>query len=409
MPVSIRHPTLAKTVFVALSVLGFYTIVLHMYLSQAPDRFLEAHIASRVPLLLTGGRIPAVDAIIDPLISFFVAAFGDTSSPAYSTTTNFVWSFSAAIQLPLIEALRVRPDAGSASITGPSHTISVGSRLLRYPVVWGILYQRLSGGWILPLWLLAFLFAFPQRTSATLTRIEAESVFFGWWFGHTIPALLMLIPGSPPLDRPPTWIAFPILMSVVQYTYRVARERLTQRAAGHKGGYVMVQMTYASALLMGLASHVHLVIIPAFYATPVSATLLQKAGPLAAYLKEFFIPSPGFAIPSPNTTTAASGVQHFVQWDTIVVFAAVWVAVLWDMRMQQSVANKRTHSIAWWKSAGLWIAASALILGSLVAGPGATTAGMMMYREKILCVASRRREAEELQKTVVSYGSISQE
>lgn len=406
---SIAHPTLAKTVFVSLSVLGFYTIVLHMYLSRAPDRFLEAHKASRVPLLLTGGRIPVVDAIIDPLISFFVAAFGDTSSPAYSTTTNFVWSFSAAIQLPLIEALRVRPDAGSTSITGPTQTISLGSRLLRYPVVWGILYQRLSGGWILPLWLLAFLFAFPQRTSGTLTRIEAESVFVGWWLGHTIPALLMLVPGSPPLDSPPAWIAFPILMSLVQYAYQVARERFTQGPDGQKGGYIVVQMAYASALMMGFASHVHLVLIPAFYATPLSATLLQKAGPLVTYFKDFFIPSPGFAIPSPNTTTAASGVQHFVQWDTIVVFVAVWIAVVWDMKMQQSVAHRRAQSVAWWKDSELWTAACVLLVGALVAGPGAATAGMMMYRERTLYAANVYSEAEELQKVVADYGATSQE
>lgn len=331
---SLAHPTSAKTVFVSLSILGFYTVALHMYLSGAFDLFLEVHKASRVPLLLTGGRIPVVDPLLDPLITFFVAAVGDPSSSAYSPTSNFAWSFSAAIQLPLVEALRVQPG------TYQSTSYSLGTLLLRYPVVWGVFYQRFSGAWVLPLWMLAF----PQRRSVMLSRIEAESVFFGWWLGHTLPALLMLTPGSPPPVRPPAWIAFPILMSLVQSMYRAARGRFTQ-TKGQKGGYMVLQMTYASALLMSFASHVHLIIIPASHATPVPATLLQKAGPLAAYLKDFFVPPTALAIPSRSTTTAASGMQHFVQWDTIVVFAAVWIAVIWDIEMQQSVAftGKRSN------------------------------------------------------------------
>jgi len=353
IPYRIVAPT-----FILLSILGFYTIAIHMYASHAPDRFLEIHKASKVPLTLTNNRIPLIDTIFIPLISFFVAAFGDRTSDAYSTTVNFVWSFSAAIQLPLIEAQRVRTSAGTH--------ISWGTRLLTYPIVWGILYQRLSGGWILPLWLLAFLYAHPDL-QGELTAVDGESVFVGWWAGHTIPALIMLVPGAPPLSRAPAWIAFPVWMVLGQKGYAFVRSRWLKRT--HEGsGYALVQLTYASSLLSSFASHVHLVLIPALTATPSPAPLRAKLLPFLAYLQDFFWPASGLAIPSVAVTTASSGVRHFVQWDTIVVFLAVFIGVVWDMQARGIHAE--------WKMVA-WMSAL-----SFTVSPGAMTAGLMMYRER---------------------------
>ena len=82
-----------------------------------------------------------LDDSLRPLVSFFVSAFADANSPSYSTVVAFVWSFSSAIQLPLVEALRNQDSAT------PTHWLNTSAaRALSHPMLWGILYQRLSGG-----------------------------------------------------------------------------------------------------------------------------------------------------------------------------------------------------------------------------------------------------------------------
>ena len=176
---------------------GFYFIIVQMVESKAPDRFLEVHKMSAVPLNFTNGVLPLLDSFLRPLISFFVSAFDDTSSPSYPTVIAFVWSFSSAIQLPLVEALRASPEP--ETLKPSPWWIRLFTRSLAFPVVWAILYQRLAGGFILPIWLFCFLQSTTRKSGTLVRRAEAESAFVGWWFGHTIPALIMIIPGQPPL------------------------------------------------------------------------------------------------------------------------------------------------------------------------------------------------------------------
>ncbi|THH28345.1 hypothetical protein EUX98_g5842 [Antrodiella citrinella] len=372
-PTTMISYRLAIPTFVFLFTLGFYTIVVHMYASHAPDRFLEAHKASKVPLTLTNNRIPVVDALFTPLVSFFVAAFGDRSSDAYAITANFVWAFGAAIQLPLIEAQRVprpAPLSPHRPQSSESSGVRLGTRLLKHPMVWGILYQRFSGGWVLPLWLLAFLHAHPDLQGEP-SRVDAESVFVGWWAGHTVPALMMLVPGLLPLDRVPVWIAFPVWMVLAQKAYVLLRGTCWPQPPGSErqgDGYTFVQLTYASALLCSFASHVHLVLIPALTATPSPAPLQDKIPAFLTNMKDFFVPSTGLGIPSVALTTASSGVRHFVQWDTIVVFLALFTGVVWDVRARGSQAG--------WKTV-VWMS-----MLSVMVGPGVVTAWLMMYRER---------------------------
>ncbi|TCD64414.1 hypothetical protein EIP91_004095 [Steccherinum ochraceum] len=395
---SMLHSNLPAFVFLSLSALGFYTIIVHMFASHAPERFLEVHKASKVPLSVSAGYLPALDAILTPLVSFFVSAFGDTTSSAYAITANFVWSFSAPIQLPLIEGLRVRSgatrsDKGDSAGERASNGGGIAVKLLQYPMIWGMLYQRLSGGWIIPLWLLTFLYASPQRSvdvragkTTGVSRIDAESVFVGWWIGHTIPALLMLVPRSPPLERPPIWMAFPILMSLCQWIYKEVRTRLTsvRRTPQHEEGYVFLQLTYASVLLISFASHIHLVIIPALASSDTSSSLLQKVVPSLRYFQDFFVSATGFAVPAIASTTAASAVRDFVQWDTIVVFISVWIAVVWDLARWEENAGKRqrlSRTNEWFSYSQLLLI---LVLASVGMGPGSVTAALMLYRESLL-------------------------
>lgn len=383
-------------VFVFFSLCGFYFIVVQMQLSHAPDRFLEVHKASLVPLSLTNDKLPLVDKILTPLVSFFVAAFGNPESKAYPTVVDFVWSFGAAIQLPLLEAQR----EGSSS--GPTVYSRLAQKALAYPMVWGILYQRLSGGWILPLWLLAFMHAGTRVSGTGIDAAKAESVLFGWWAGHTLPALAMLIPGQPALSSAPIWIAFPILMSVAQAAYLFVRTRVPMFKSGSSSssyrvtrarGYVCAQLLYLSALVGSAAAHLHLVLIPglssASFQSPFSSPklgLVNKLLGLAHHLYVFFTPANGLRTPSPASTTADSGVVHFVQFDVLIVFAAVWTAIIWDLALRRRDAassSTTTTTSTGFRSTLVWVLqlVSLLFVGSMVVGFGGATAGLLMYRE----------------------------
>ncbi|TDL16704.1 hypothetical protein BD410DRAFT_795105 [Rickenella mellea] len=377
--------------FSLLALAGFYFIVVHMVASKAPLRFLEVHKASQVPLALT--HISLLDKMLTPLVSFFIAAFGDPSSPAYPTTIDFVWSFGSAIQLPLIEAQRVGMDA-------PSMSRSV----LAWPMIWGVLYQRVSGGWILPLWLLAFMRSKTRAAGAGIGKIEAESVFAGWWLGHTIPALAMLVPGQSPFTRPPIWIAFPILMSLAQHGYYCARRSLcpasTRNNDNTRSGYVILQLTYLSAFVLSCIAHIHSVIIPGLLSAPAPSSIPTHLHYLlTTYLYNFFIPPTGLRIPSPESTTAASGVRHFVQWDVLVVFAAVWLAGIWDLvlRRHDRDASKKGHegkNCVWAVVGFVGGVTASLFVTALALGPGAATAGLYAYRESVMEEARARRRTD---------------
>lgn len=346
-----------------------------MALSHAPDRFLQAHEESKVPLSLSDHKLPLLDTILTPLISFFVAAFGDTSSQAYPTVVHFVWSFGCAIMLPLIEAER----------TGVQwNTQSKAIKWLSLPMIWGIFYQRLSGGWIIPLWLIAFMQAKTRADGVSMESRKAESVLVGWWIGHTLPALVMLVPGQPALHQAPLWVAFPILMSLAQRIYLHFRQHIgPQSREESREVPLALRLLYLSGFVAAFLAHVHLLLIPALaaapYSSPTNSPFLNKGIGLIHGLYKFFVPKTGLGIPSPAETTAASGVVHFVQFDVIVVFSAIWTALLWDLALRRPAPNQTTYACSTWK----WVvkSVSALLVGSLLLSPGATTAVLMMYRE----------------------------
>ena len=170
-------------------------------------------------------------------------------------------------------------------------------------MAWGILYQRVSGGWILPLWFLVWMHSRVRSTARPLERVRAEGVLVGWWAGHTLPALAMLVPGLPPLRAAPVWIAFPILMSGASTIYTtLVPKNATRRGSS---GYVMTQLTYLSALALGAIAHAHVVLVPGLAATSVDASmsrqeaLMIKLRGLTGHLWKHYVP-PSFAIPSPD-------------------------------------------------------------------------------------------------------------
>lgn len=254
-------------------------------------------------------------------------------------------------------------------------------------MIWGIFYQRLSGGWIIPLWLFFFMYARTRSMGKAVPQAQAESALIGWWLGHTVPALAMLIPNQPSLCAVPIWVAFPILMSIFQTLWLWLRTRGLPhylRASESESGHFALQLTYASAMIASLIGQVHVVLIPALraassYAPTKNVVFDKDLGLFETLISFFFAPfgGPAFGLlpTSPSETTAASGVMHFVQCDVLVVFSAVWVALLWDLSMRRG-ASRKQDMVCW-----LFKMVCALALGGFILSPGAATGALMMYRE----------------------------
>ncbi|EJD03455.1 uncharacterized protein FOMMEDRAFT_168389 [Fomitiporia mediterranea MF3/22] len=330
---------LSSVVFVFFAICGFYFIVLQMALSHAPDRFLEVHKASDVPLSITHNTLPLLDKVLTPLISFFVAAFGNSSSAAYPTVVHFVWSFGCAIQVPLIEAQRI-------GVYGTKSKRSLAVLALAFPMTWAVLYQRLSGGFIIPIWLAFFMQAKVRAEGAGMEQFKAESAVAGWWIGHTFPALVMLVPGLPALHKAPLWVAFPILMSLGQWGYLFIRRRL----AGSHGpsrsdsGYLPAMFLYLSGFIGAFFAHLSIM------GSTHSRSTRNKLLGLMMFIYNFFVPATGLRIPSPAETTAESGVVHFVQFDVIVVFSALWTALIWDLAIRRATLKTTKMDTFKWVS-----------------------------------------------------------
>lgn len=218
--------------------------------------------------------------------------------------------------------------------------------------------------------------------------------------GHTLPAALLLIPNQPHLPLVPlyTYIAFPLLMPFVARCYVFARSSFSDGASLAGPGYIPLQLTYFSAFLTAAVARVHLVVIPGLASVSASAPtafpLLNKLANLAGYIVSFTFPST-LHTPTASETTAASGIIHFVQWNSLVVFAAVWVALLWDMSLRDARMADRQPA----GKAGGWQGAvkavAALCGASFVLGPGAATAALFILREaqmERLRVAMKRWE-----------------
>ena len=374
------HPKNSTPIFILLAICGFYFVAFHMIKSRAPVHYLEVHKASNVPLTPTNGRFPAIDRAVSPLVSFFVAAFNDPSSRAFATAIDFVWSYSAAILLPLIEPQRISLTNGW----------SLSKTFLGSPLIWGLLYQRLSGGWIMPLWLFVFMHSPTRTNTGGVSRIGAESVFVGWWLGHTLPALSMVLPGRHHIPSALySYVAFPALMPIFQQAYLFVRRILVgpvqESSVDKHTGYIVLQLTYLSAFMVSSVSHIYLVILPAL-ANPGSG--IGKIINLIKYLYRFYIPPTGIFVPLVENTTAESGIIHFVQMDILVVFSAIWIAMLWDLHQRRQEAHETSKSANQTQPprSTNWNIAAGCILVSVSAalGPGAATSALFMYREKQL-------------------------
>ncbi|KAF9234757.1 hypothetical protein BU15DRAFT_65394 [Melanogaster broomeanus] len=281
------------------------------------------------PFRLPYTNRPDADKIICGMVSFFNALMDPSSRPllAEVLTTAAVLSI-----IPFVEAAREKR-----------------SFLLRTPAAVGVLFQFASLGVIMPLYSLLLVITgtasrrpSPSTTDSKINQANAEALLFALLAGYVVPTVCMVVYDVP--NATAIWQAFPLLMEFAQFAHRLIRPASRYVDSGHR----TVMATFALLFVVSAAVH-------AAYVWPLLGDL--------ELLTTIFAPS-RVAL-DPAATSLTEGVGAFIRWDVVIGAGATMLATLW---MASSV--EQVFAIVLWHG-----------LSTVVFGPGAAIAGVLLWRE----------------------------
>jgi hypothetical protein len=258
--------------------------------------------------------------------------------PTHVLTGELLASLTAISIIPFIESTRAKRPL-----------------VLAAPTLIGLAYQKFSGGIVLPLYWLIFVWTHPRSVPHSGTKIrsdDAESTALAMMLGYMIPTFAMYWTAEPRVVA--AWQVFPVWISIVFYLTKFVRRSSKRTVAS---GYHVTQSTLFLGFLTSAVVHWKIVIL----------STLQSEDPLRTALDVFI---PYLYAPPPSQTTSVSAAGQLLRWDAIFIvlsglaagFYSLWVL---DFR-------------------GLFRGFLGVIVGTLLFGPGSAVAGLWMWREKCL-------------------------
>ncbi|KIJ60618.1 hypothetical protein HYDPIDRAFT_138813 [Hydnomerulius pinastri MD-312] len=286
--------------------------------------------------------MPDVDKVVCGMVGFFHALMDPTYRPLLAELAATMAVLSI---IPFVEAAREKR-----------------SFFLRTPAAVGVIFQLLTLGVIMPLYSLLFIVTGaagrkPGPTSgAKINQANAEALLFALFVGYIIPTVCMIIFEDPIVTA--IWQAFPLLMEVAQFVHRVIRPP----SRYIESGYRTVQATFIFIFLASTAIH-------AFYVWPLLGDFET--------LREMFVPS--VVAQNPATSSLSDGVAAFIKWDVIIGGGSTILSTAW-------MANGVLEFIA----IILWHSVAIVLLG-----PGASIAGVLLWKEAKLNRGSQALKLEE--------------
>ncbi|KAI0050028.1 hypothetical protein FA95DRAFT_1570849 [Auriscalpium vulgare] len=268
-----------------------------------------------------------VDSFACYLATFFQTSLGPGNLPYF---IHFLASWAVLIAFPFLEAARQgRP------------------LILAFPVIHGILYQTASAGVMYPLYWAAFILTGRASTRlprehAKISQGHAEATLFGFIIGFVVLSGSMLVLKNPKVTA--LWQLFPVAIQVLVYLYNRARP-----ASDHPhSGYTTVQATWFIGFFISAISHI--------------AVVYPKLGD-GATLKHYFVPR--VSVPYLRDHSLSLLAHVFLQWDETFTSGSSLLGSLWFAENLEEALR-----IAIWNLAI-----------TPVLGPGAATAGVLMWRE----------------------------
>jgi hypothetical protein len=220
---------------------------------------------------------------------------------------------------------------------------------LAFPVIMGLLYQNFTIAVIMPLFCLAFVVSgaatLHKRPAGPHTMIDhgqAEGLAFGLVIGFIIPTASMLVLQDPIVTA--IWQAIPLWFSIAHFAHRVVRPN-------KESGYKTIQVTYIICFIITSSTHFSII--------------WPRLGDWAT-LKELLAPS--LSPLDPITTSIIQGTVDFLKWDAIIASTTVILTSFWFPKTITQTAG----FFVWY------------IISIPLVGPGASIAGVLLWREALL-------------------------
>ncbi|EJD42644.1 hypothetical protein AURDEDRAFT_114913 [Auricularia subglabra TFB-10046 SS5] len=277
----------ALVTFLALSGLGFYTVMYHIVASGGNEVIIKT-MCPQPPtykgppqLRYTGFTIP--DAIFCHLVPFFHAGFVPQN---FQFTLHFLAGVAPVALAYIIEGSRT--DSASSV----------------RPLLVGIAYQFASAAGTIPLGWLALVLSSAGRSDRArkpLTRAQAEAAFIGVMVGCVVPTAAMLLLQDEYVTA--YWQIFPVYVWIVQHLWLAIRRGNSAPEPG---------LSVVRAALLTVA---------AISALPHLRLLYHNRSP-SAFIKWW----PSFSVPDSATTTLYTAAAHLLKWDAIVWYTSSIVA-----------------------------------------------------------------------------------
>jgi hypothetical protein len=254
------------------------------------------------------------------------------SSTSSSFLTYFLGTGVPFVILPVVEAYR----------TGQS-------RLLTYPLIWGLVSQTVSLGVTSTVYCFVFLLLGGvergRKSSLRLiTQADAEAIVFGIIAGAVIPTAAMLVLQDPYVTA--IWQIYPVHVYIAHFLHLQIRPASKYYQSGHR----TIQALFIGCFIISSSIHISIV-----------WPMMNDYDTL----REFFIPSVSMLDPSTDLTLQAF---DLLKWDFAFSFVSVAITSLWfASNLKQFMAI-----IAWY------------IVAVPTIGFGAAVIGVAIWRDNVL-------------------------
>ncbi|KAG2366826.1 hypothetical protein BDR07DRAFT_1395206 [Suillus spraguei] len=215
------------------------------------------------------------------------------------------------------------------------------SIFLRVPAVVGVLFQLFSFAVIMPIYYIAFILSgaaigSPVKGRSTkITQGSAEALLFALIAGYIIPTMRYTTATA-------LWQGYPIIMALAQFVYLVIRP-----SRDVESGYATIQAMYGLIFVTSAIFHI-------YYTWPLVFNIQEFQKVLVSQLAL-----------SKRPLSLPEGVAAVIQWDAVFGIGSTFLMTFW---FAQSV--KEMVSLLVWH-----------VLSSVVFGPGAAIAGVLLFRE----------------------------
>lgn len=328
------------------------SLVLHPDIFQPGNTFLGS------PLKQSYTGIPAIDSFLSALVYCFSEPVAGASLSQYLQCVYFLINLLPAVFIMTVESYRNGNWLSPVSL----------------PVVFGIVYQTMGAGKILPLYFLVSLYTssnkvYTRTTGRPIPVAVAKALVPALCLGAVLPTVAMFMPHADPLAHQNAiafWQPLPVYVAFLTWSFSrlISMVRKSDKAETSPFDWELFEQKDLAPLYAGYTF--------VFAVTAVShAYALLYSSSNSLNLWETF-----FSLPAMRDVGLTGDIFGFFKYDMVLAMAAILVWSLYSVFELRRLGYVTTVQAV---RAGL-----AVLAGQVVVGPGATYAGLWAWRENAI-------------------------